>query len=299
MAVSCLGLGFPVMNAKQKLGLFTIGFLLVVDCLVWQGVFERIISNNLEVDFFDVGQGDAIFIKTPKKHQILIDGGPNSKILEKLAREIPFWDRSIDVVILSHPEKDHLTGLLEVLKKYKIDYILWTGIVRQTPEYQEWQKSVQKEGAKIITAQSGQRLKAGNVWIDILSPSENLSGREFENSNDTSVVLRMVFGENSFLFTGDIPANREKKLIEQKINFASDVLKVSHHGSKYSTIDDFLYNLKAVIAVITVGDNNYGHPTQEVLQRLKNFGIEILRTDEQGDIKIFSDGKNLKLKTNN
>ncbi len=282
-----------ILNRKEKLALIFVGLLILLNVFAWQRVFDLIGSRYLEVNFFDVGQGDAIFIETPQKHQILIDGGPDSSILEKLAKELPFWDRSIDVIILTHPEKDHLAGLVEVLKRYKVDYILWTGVVRQTSENDEWRKLLKEQQGEVVIVKAGQKIKAGETCLNILSPVEDLEGKEFKNSNDTSIVSRLVFRQNSFLFTGDASSLTEEELIQQKVNLISDVLKVGHHGSKYSTSNDFLEVVSPETAVIQTGKNSYGHPTEEVLQRLKKFDIKILRTDENGDIKITSSGTNI------
>jgi len=300
---------------------FVLGVLVVLfslNILAWIVVFDLAKPQFLEVNFFDVGQGDAIFIETPKRQQILIDGGPDSKILEKLGKEMPFYDRSIDLVILTHPERDHLAGLLEVLKKYKIENILWTGIIRDTAEYNEWQNLIKKDynppsPAKVSEGNLGgqatlppfrrapkariyivpfvQKITMGkDISMNFLYPIENLAGKEYENSNDTSIVVKLVFGKNYFLFTGDISKVAEKELII-RANIDSDVLKVAHHGSKTSSSEDFLKAVSPQIAVISVGKgNSYGHPHQEVLDTLTKYGIRILRTDLDGDIKIFSDG---------
>ena len=134
--------------AKRNPVFIILGILLGLNALAWLAVYNLSQARLLEVDFFDTGQGDAIFIETPQNYQILIDGGPDSTILEKLNKEMPFWDRTIDLIILTHPEKDHMAGLIEVLKRYKVENILWTGIVRDTAEYKEWQKSIQKEKDK-------------------------------------------------------------------------------------------------------------------------------------------------------
>lgn len=273
------------------LGIF--GFLFCLNVLAWIAVFEASEYSHLQVIFFDIGQGDAIFIVSPKGHQILIDGGPGSKILEKLAKEIPFYDRSLDLVILTHPEKDHMEGLIEVLKKYEVDYILWTGVVRDTSEFKAWQESLEKEKAQIRIAKAGQKITASKVVFDILHPFEKLEGREFKDSNNTSIVAKLSFGNNSFLFTGDIYNSGEKKLVERGDDLNSDVLKVSHHGSKSSSCEEFIEKVLPDIAVLQLGRKNpYGHPHQEVLERLEKYEIEILRTDESGDIKIVSDGNN-------
>ncbi len=283
---------------KGKVALVFIVCLILLNIFSWQEVFNLVENKYLKVIFFDVGQGDAIFIETPQKHQILIDGGPDSEILEKLGRVLPFWDRKIDLVILTHPEKDHISGLIEVLKSYKVEYILWTGIIRDTSEYKKWKELIREERARIIIAQAGQKIVAGEALFNILYPLEKLEGEQIDNSNDTSVVSRLVFNQNSLLFTGDISKQAEEKITEQKFSLASDVLKVSHHGSKYSTFEKFLDAVSPEIAVIQVGENNYNHPTQEVLERLNKLGIEILRTDRSGDIELISDGNNIFNKNN-
>jgi competence protein ComEC len=289
---------------------FVLGVLVILfflNVLAWIAVFDLAKPQFLELNFFDVGQGDAIFIETPKRQQILIDGGPDSKILEKLGKEMPFYDRTVDLVILTHPEKDHLIGLLEVLKKYKVENILWTGVLRDTAEFKEWQRLIKEEGTKIYIVPSVQRITmAKDIFMNFLYPVENLAGKEYQNSNDTSIVTKLIFKEKNFLFTGDITKEVEKELIIREnscsnpcelVTTDSDVLKIAHHGSKTSSSEDFLKVVSPEIAVISVGKNNsYGHPHQEVLERLFKYGIKILRTDEDGDIKIISDGNNFKIK---
>jgi len=301
---------------SKKIFLYSAVFLLSLNFFCWKEVFNLTENNYLKVDFLDVGQGDSVFIETPEKHQILIDGGPDSTVLQKLQNLMPFFDRSIDLVILTHPESDHMRGLMDVLQRYKVDYVLWTGISRSTPEFKKWVSILEKKqkpetsflasinfdqrATKVMTVNAGVKIKAGNAKIDILFPFENLSGKEFKKtSNDTGVVSRLIFGKDSFLFTGDISSAAEKKLANsyELANLKSDVLKVAHHGSKYSTSDIFLENVKPKIAVISVGaKNTYGHPTPEVLQRLDKFGIKVLRTDKDGDVKIISDGNNISIK---
>lgn len=286
---------------RNKIVFIFAGLLFVINVLTWQIVWDLSQNRDLMVGFLDVGQGDSIFIETPENQQILIDGGPNSKILEKLGREMPFYDRTIELVILTHPEKDHLFGLLEVLKRYNIKNILWTGVVRDTVEWQEWENLIKKEKANIRIAKAGDRIilrkKSPFIYIDILNPGENMDGKSLKDSNDSSIVAYLVVGLKSFLFTGDIDSVIEKQLTAE--NFNANVLKVAHHGSKYSSSEDFLKAVLPDVAVIEVGKNSYGHLTGEVLARLNKFGIETLRTDQNGDVKIFSDGENIKIITNN
>jgi competence protein ComEC len=278
---------------NEKIVLFILGFLFLANFFAWIVVFDLKSHKFLKVNFFDVGQGDAIFVETPTGHQILIDGGPSSKIIEKLAREIPFWDRSIDLIILTHPERDHITGLLEVLKRYRVENILWTGIVRNIPEYKEWLNLLEKERANVKIARAGQRISCKNCqWkIEVFYPFESLEGEEFEDSNDTSIVSKLIFGNSSFLFTGDIYKDIEESLTLTPFNLNSEILKVAHHGSKTSTSQKFLEKVLPKIAVISVGENKYGHPNKEVLEILEKYGIRVLRTDREGDIKIISDSK--------
>jgi len=280
---------------RRKLSILLILFLFSVNLIVWQIIFYLNKDNSLEVTFFDIGQGDAIFIETPYKNQILIDGGPNSMILKKLAKEMPFWDKTIDLIILTHPEADHMTGLLSVLESYNVKRILWTGVVRNTSQYEKWKEMIEKENAEIIIAHSSQEIRIGKVSLDILYPFESLEGEEIKNSNDTSIVSRLSFGDNSFLFTGDATKVSENKIISKEDgNLNSDVLKVGHHGSKTSTSQEFLENVLPDIAIISCGrDNSYKHPHEIVLKNLEEFGIKILRTDQDGDIKIISNGNYL------
>jgi competence protein ComEC len=293
----------------RKYILIFAGFLLVLNFFCWKEVFALAQPRYLLVDFLSVGQGDSAFIQTPEDHQILIDGGPDASVLSKLAYLMPPWDRTIDLIILSHPESDHMQGLLDVLQRYKVGYILWSGVKKTAAEYDAWmnvlayQKSM---GAKIIIAEAGQEISAPGgpasggkaVLIDILYPLQSLEGKELKNtSNDSCVVSKVIFGKDSFLFTGDISSVAEKELVNAGANLKADILKVAHHGSKYSTSDLFLAAVKPSAAVIEVGKNTYGHPTPEVLQRLANVGARVLRTDQKGDITVISNGNNLIIKT--
>ena len=271
-----------------------LGFLALLNVFAWIIAHDLSRPHFLEVNFFDVGQGDAIFIETPEQHQILIDGGPDSTILEKLGKEMPFWDRTIDLVILTHPEEDHLSGLIDVLKRYKVENILWTGVLHKAPEYDEWQKAIEAEGANIKISKSGQKISWGDNpedFIEILYPFESLEGQGSKEVNNTSIASRLVYGKNSFLFPGDILEEVEIEILDRGVNIDSDILKISHHGSKTSSSLQFLEKVSPEIAVISLSkDNKYGHPHKETLEKLENYGIRILRTDQQGDIKIISDG---------
>ena len=281
------------MNKNRKIILIVLSGLFLINIyLAFLAYDLNKKSELLEVNFFDVGQGDSAFIETAG-YQILIDGGPDGSILEKLSGEMSFWDRDIDLMILTHPESDHLSGLLEVLKRYKIENILWTGVVRDTAVFREWEDLIGKEGSDIEIAQVGQKINlSNNIYIEVLFPFENLVGKEFKDSNNTSIVAKLVFRETSFIFTGDINEPVEKDIIERNSELKVGVLKVAHHGSKTSTSEEFLDIILPEYAVVSVGkDNKYGHPTKEVLDILSKYDIMVFRTDEVGDIKIISNGK--------
>ena len=186
---------------KNKYFVIFAGILFLLNIYAWKEVFVLAQTDILKVYFLNVGQGDSAFIETPQMHQILIDGGPDPSALREMSLLMPFFDRTIDLVILSHPERDHMQGLIGILQRYKADYILWTGIKKDTSEYLAWLDVLQKQknmGAKIIIAEPGQRIIAGNVLIDTLYPLTNLENENPKYANDTSVVSRLIFVNNSF-----------------------------------------------------------------------------------------------------
>lgn len=276
---------------NKKIVYIVLVVLIMANILAWVAAWEMGQSENLEVVFFDVGQGDSIFVETKDGFQVLIDGGPDLTVLEKLAKEMPFYDRTIDLIILTHPDRDHLFGLLEVLKRYRVKSILWTGVIKDTAEWREWERLTKEEGARILVASAGQRIDlSDDVYIIIHHPFESLEGQEVEYANDTSIVAELVFNDVSFLFTGDI-----SEKIEEQLDIDSDILKIAHHGSKYSSSSEFLERVSPIIAIISVGENTYGHPSPKVLQALEESGIQILTTQDWGDVKIVSDGNFFKL----
>lgn len=292
---------------QKKFIFFSSAVLLALNFFCWKEVFALSLPQKLRVDFLSVGQGDSELIVTPGGNKILIDGGPDATVLEKLNNLLPFWDKTIDVVILTHPESDHMTGLMDVLQKYNVQYFLWTGVVKNDQENKKLAEilklkqnqnfflaDLSQTHTRIFTINAGEKIKAGNVEIDTLFPFESFAGKVLtKTSNDTCIVARLIYGKNSFLFTGDIDSKAEKELVNSSENIQSDVLKVAHHGSKYSTSNLFLSAVKPKFAVIEVGKNSYGHPTPETLQRLQNYDIKTLRTDQQGDINFVSDGNNI------
>jgi competence protein ComEC len=282
---------------KENFGFILVGALFFVAIFVWLAVFAKAQGGNLTVHFFDVGQGKAIFIETPEGRQILIDGGPDNSILEKLSNEMAFFDRDIDLLILTHPDSDHLSGLIEVLERYSVGKIIEAGIEDPSAEYQVWHNTIKEKNIPVIFALAGQQIKIGDDFLmELLFPGQDLSGRPFSNTNSTSLVSRLDYGAVSFLFTGDAEAATESYLAGSGADINADVLDVSHHGSKNSTGRDFLEAVSPQTAVIQAGvRNRYGHPAQETLERLKN--IKVWRTDICRDVSVISDGEGFEIKS--
>ena len=260
--------------------------------LVWYAVFAES-RSGLMVAFLDVGQGDAILIETSTGRQILIDGGPNKKVLQELSKIMPFYDRSIDVVIVTHPDGDHIGGLPEVLKRYNVDLVIESGVESDTAVSKAFENLIEEKNIKKVLARRGMRLVLGNnAYMLVLFPIGDVAGWD---TNDASIVAKLVYGKTSYLFTGDSPQKIENYLVfVEKENLDVDVLKAGHHGSKTSSSESFVGYASPEYAIISAGKNNrYGHPHKEVLDILGKFGAKILRTDESGTIKIKSDGENI------
>ena len=271
------------MKNKKYLFIFS---LILINILLYIFSFS---SPDLRVIFFDVGQGDSIFIETPNKHQILIDGGPSSSnIANKLSSFMPFWDKTIDLIVLTHLESDHVSGLFEILDNYIVENILWSGEYKESEKSKIWKEMIEKENANIYISNSLDQIIMNDVHLKIIK-----TDGEITNTNDSSVITKLLYRDNSFLFTGDISSKIEKEIIIQDIQ--SDIIKIPHHGSKYSSSEEFIKKVSPLLAVIQVGKNSYGHPTDEVLTRLSNFGIKVLRNDLDGDIQIVSNGIKYKI----
>jgi competence protein ComEC len=280
--------------------------LIVIVLAVWLQVLIFNHDKFLEVDFFDVGQGDAILIRTPEKQTMLIDGGPGSSILGKLGDKFTPFNKRIDIVILTHPHADHVTGLIEVLKRYEIGLLILNGVEIKSGVYSEFLKTAKDKNIKILIAEAGEAIHfgppAGGLEFDILSPRENLTGRVFnENSdgfgasgndaNDTSIVGKLIFEDFSIIFTGDATLKIENQLLVYGDDLKSDILKVGHHGSKYSSSLSFLKMVSPKAGIIEVGAKNwYGLPSPAALSRFQMVDANIFRTDQNGDIRVLTDG---------
>ncbi len=238
-------------------------------------------KDIFEVVFLNVGQGDAILIQDGSL-QVLIDGGRDGKVLlDRLGRHVPFWDRTLEVVVASHPDSDHIGGLAAVLKNYQVEMIMTNGHTSDTETSRLFEKlATEKASQRKEVALGTEILFPSEAKLRFLYPLLPLPSKSVVETNEGSLVARLDFGDSSFLFTGDLP--REEFALQN--TEPVEVLKVAHHGSKYSSSGVFLDMVKPREAVVSVGENNYGHPAQEVLKNLTERNIQIYRTDQNGDI---------------
>mgnify|MGYP001327897035 CR=1 FL=1 len=272
---------------------FTISILTVFSILVWLPVADSAESATdlLEVRFMDVGQGDAIYVRTPDGVEVVIDGGASTAVLLELAKDRSLFDRSLDVVIATHPDTDHVGGLNDVLERYQVGTILWTEVDHEAAAARAFARAAAAEGAKLISAQAGQVIQLGaSTTMRVLSPFGDTSNWE---SNAASIIVQLTYGDIDFMLTGDAPMGIEDYLSKTHgASLASEVLKLGHHGSKTSTSDLFLSVVQPDYAVVSAGrDNRYGHPNTEVVERTLNAGAKILNTAEEGTIIFKTDGK--------
>lgn len=259
----------------------------------WYVVFAESHAGLL-VRMFDVGQGDSIFIQTENGNQILIDGGPGDAALAQLGAVLPFYDRTIDLVVLTHPHADHLNGLVEVLKRYRVDIVLETGVNHSISEYSEWHRLLKEKNVRVVLAKKGQRIKLSDAaYLDVFTPFKDFTDKSPKNIHDAMIVLKLTYGSTSALFMGDAERSLEYQLLFSGISLESDILKVAHHGSKTSSTEEFLRAVTPDVALVSAGRNNrYGHPAADILDRFKNLGIPVRRTDIEGalTLRAFPDG---------
>jgi competence protein ComEC len=259
--------------------------LLVLAFAFWQGLPD----GKLHVVFLDVGQGDAIYIETPSGRQVLIDGGPSeTQVLAQLGNQMGFWDRTLDMVVLTHPDADHVNGLVPVLERFRVAAVVHRQIEMESETYDYWLQLVIDEGAVVYEGQAGLRLMLDEgLEMTVLHPGP----KAWEGPNDNSVVTRLTYGAVSLLLTGDIEAEVEEALVgaRRDVPLQSTLLKLAHHGSCGSSTPEFLDAVDPELVVVSVGaDNHFGHPCDEVLERLGD--LPVYRTDEQGAVEVISDG---------
>ena len=288
-------------SGKSNKLILVIGLLLFINLVIlgYSLFFVSPLSTELRVVFLDIGQGDAILIQTPKQN-ILIDGGPDKNIVRKLDQYIPLTKRHIDLMILTHPDGDHLVGLVEVLRRWSVGAVAESGMKSLNPAYIEFNSLIESKNIKryIINTPQKMFLKDG-LSLDFLWPfSKELIEDNEGDCNFLSLVAILDYDDNDFLLTGDATEETEEELMLRGLKLKVDVLKAGHHGSKYSSGIDFLEQVDPEYAIISVGENNnFGHPSLRVLDNFRKIGTKVLRTDKKGDIIFESNGQTLTVKT--
>lgn len=274
-----------------RIRLMVLLLLVALTIVVW--MLPRMDSihsrEHLLVHFFDVGQGDAIFIQTPSGIEVLIDGGASNGVLRSLSQKMSFFDRKIDMVIGTHPDIDHIGGLVDVLARYDVEAILTTNNKGGSTAATEYKRMVKTEGAEVILARRGQVFSLGDeIFLKVLFPVYDTEKLE---SNASSIIVQLVYGDTEVLLTGDSPKRIEEFLVMEGVDLQSDVLKVGHHGSRTSTSEMFLEAVSPQYAVISAeADSRYGHPHVEVTDMLFNHRVETYSTAEEGTVTFESDG---------
>ncbi|MEK7148428.1 MAG: ComEC/Rec2 family competence protein [Patescibacteria group bacterium] len=282
--------------SKTTIQYATLAIFLVVNIFIWAAVFRVDRKGELTVAFLNVGQGDAIYIEAPNGKQMLIDGGPPSgAVLRALGSVMPFWDRSLDVVLSTHPDQDHVGGLPIVLNRFRVGYVVTTENISDTGAYNAFEKEIAEKRLKRVLARAGEKIILDDgVVLEILFPDRSAQGWE---TNTGSIVARLLYGNESFVFTGDSPQSVEKFLVNKKGGaIRSTVLKLGHHGSRTSSSREFLSAVDSKYAVISAGkDNKYGHPHKEVTDLLTELKIPSISTAEHGTIIFKTDGMGLRV----
>lgn len=291
------------MKARNK---YLIGFFLLIISLTLLAIYS-VPDSRLHLIACDVGQGDAI-LATYKSTQMLVDGGPDRRVLDCLSRHMSFWDRKIEVVILTHPQLDHFSGLIDVIKRYKVDLFVGNAVDNSTQSYRVLKNLVGSKGIRVINPREGLDIRLGSMFLDIVNPIKKLLTDEpIENKlgtfttnkdlNDFSVVGTLSFGNFNVLLTGDIGPNMIDEITATGKIHKVEVLKVPHHGSKNGLTEKLLEVANPDLAIISVGaKNSFGHPSPEVLKLLSDKAIKTLRTDQMGDVEVISDGERWWLK---
>jgi len=276
-------------QSKKLIRFYYLTILITLVCLTGI-IYSEIKVGSLELVIFNVGQGDSIFIRTPNHRNILIDGGPDNTVVYKLGQYLPFYDRTIDLMILTHPHDDHLTGLIEVLKRYRVEKVISTGVVASSVNYSTWLQLIKDHQIDFEVIDRPAKMVLDNqVRLVFLSPAQSFLNQKVKNLNNSSVVAKLVFGQFSAWLVGDYEL--EESLVKNNFDLPATLLKVGHHGSVTANSPEFLQAVKPAIAVISYGQNSFGHPNEPVVDNLKNLGAQIFFTKESGDFILLSDGQ--------
>jgi competence protein ComEC len=277
---------------------FVIFLLLSINTLYFLNQLIKNKENNLKIYFLESGQADSILIKTPEKQNIIIDLGSQAG-LKELSKNIPWWDKKINLLIISHPHDDHIAGIPLLLEKYKIERIIFTGIESESPLYQEILQQFKNKEIDLLIPQEKQKIiLSEKCELNFLYPQESLNKKTIENLNNSSIINQLKCNDSISLFMGDAEEIVEKKILEKNYNLESDILKIGHHGSISSSHQEFLEKIKPKISIIMVGEKNkFSHPHLKTLKKLQKIGSLIFRTDLNGTITIKIEKGKIEYKT--
>jgi competence protein ComEC len=273
----------------QTIVLIATLFVLSMGLWAQAGAWSPWSQNALRVWMLDVGQGDAFFIEFPTGEQMLIDAGRDDTVLAKLGSLMVPWDRSLDAILITHPDADHITGFSAILDRYEVAVIYETGARAHTAQDEALASRIAREPANHLLLQTGDEIVVGDVALTVVWPDQTFEKAYPENRNDTSLSFLLEYGQTTMLFTGDVEALAEEEIGPRSGDI--DVLKVGHHGSLTSSSWEFLQRTRPEVALVSAGrDNQYGHPHPIILTRLEDIGAAIYRTDTDTDILIISYG---------
>lgn len=280
------------MNKYQYVRIAITSSLLLLLCICLYLALQERNTNELRVTFFDIGQGDAIYIKSPSGKEMIVDASADTRVLAKLGNTMSLFDRTIDVVVVTHPDKDHIGGLPAVLSRYKVGMLLESGARSDNGIDDEMHRVAKEKNLPLVSAFAGQRIDLGAGTIaTVLFPNRGVDGME---TNEASIIILLTYGSQSFLLTGDAPISSEYSILASVPEIT--VLKAGHHGSQTSTSFELLEKTTPEYTVLSVGaDNSYGHPHKSVVDRLTEFKSSVLRTDTMGDISFYTDGDTMRV----
>ncbi len=282
----CMHILQQAISFIKKNTIYTMGIFLICVLFVLSQIVPLLTPPELQVVFLNVGQGDAIWIQAPNGRDVLIDSGPNDNVVAELSKVKSFFDKTIDFVMITHSDKDHIGGFPEIFTRYKIGHVIESEISSPTIIDKTVTDAIAQENAGIVTARSGERIVLdpdNGVVIDVLFPDQKTSGWE---TNEASLIVKVTHGSNSFLLTGDAPSEVEDFLVQTYgSQLKSTILKLGHHGSKTSTSDLFITTVQPETVIVSAGvGNRYGHPHPEVIERAENINAQILETAQHGSI---------------
>ena len=280
---------------RAVLGVLAVGVLIALNGFVWYAACTDS-RGRMVLAFLDVGQGDSIYVRSPDGYDMLIDGGPDHAAVRELPNVMGPLDRTIDLVVETHPDKDHIAGLVDVLARYQVRTVMTPGVANDTDTFRALEYAIASEPRVTrVTARRGMRIHLGSaVYADVLYPDHDVS--RIRATNDASISLHLVYGSTTAMLTGDLPSTIEDMLVrDYGTALQSDILKAGHHGSKYSTDALWLRAVRPRVVVISAGAHNtYGHPSPDVLERVRNAGADIVSTIDRGTIIYESDGTDIK-----